>query len=144
MTPITLTSDENVRTWAAAKGIRVIADDGEGLSASVTNAVSEHGAPAWMVTHADLPFVTAESLGTVDSAAATFGHALAPSVDGGTNVIAGSGRFRFSYGPDSFHRHLSLVPAAAVITDPALSIEIDTEMHLRSVRNRPLPSSLRP
>ena len=96
-----------------------------------------------MVTHADLPFVTAGSLETVASAAVTFGHALVPSVDGGTNVIAGSGSFRFSYGPDSFHRHLSLVPTAAVITDPTLSIEIDTEMHLRSVQSRPLRSSLR-
>jgi 2-phospho-L-lactate guanylyltransferase (CobY/MobA/RfbA family) len=108
----------------------------------VTSAISEHALPDWLVTHADMPFVTAHALSSLADAASGSGHALAPGVDGGTNVIAGTGPFRFSYGPGSFHRHLSLVPAAVVISDPALAVEIDTEMHLRSVRNRPLPSSL--
>ncbi len=143
MSPIVLTSDAEVRTWATASGARVIADGGSGLSASVTNAISEHALPDWMVTHADMPLVTADALGNLAEAAWGSGHALAPSIDGGTNAIAGSGPFRFSYGPGSFHRHLAAVPAAAVISDPALAIEIDTEMHLRSVRNLPVPSSLR-
>jgi 2-phospho-L-lactate guanylyltransferase len=144
MSPIILTSDAEVRTWAAGSGVRVITDAGIGLSASVTNAISEHALPDWLVTHADMPFVTAHALSNLAEAASASGHALAPSVDGGTNAIAGTGPFRFSYGPASFHRHLSAAPAAAVISDPALAIEIDTEMHLRSVRNLPLPSSLRP
>jgi 2-phospho-L-lactate guanylyltransferase (CobY/MobA/RfbA family) len=143
MSPIILTSDAAVRTWAAGSGVRVVTDSGIGLSSSVTSAVSEHALPDWLVTHADMPFVTAHALSNLADAASGSGHAMAPGVDGGTNVIAGRGPFRFSYGPGSFHRHLSLAPAAVVISDPALAVEIDTEMHLRSVRNRPLPSSLR-
>lgn len=143
MEPIVLTSDEAVRTWAEGSGVRVVADAGIGLSASVANAVSEHAVPDWLVTHADMPFVTADALSNLAEAASGSGHALAPSVDGGTNAIAGTGPFRFSYGPGSFHRHLSAAPTAAVISDPALAVEIDTEMNLRSVRNLPLPSSLR-
>jgi 2-phospho-L-lactate guanylyltransferase len=143
MSPIVLTSDGTVRMWADRCGVRVMADSGGGLSASVTSAISEHALPDWLVTHADMPFVTADALSNLAEAASGSGHALAPSIDGGTNAIAGTGAFRFSYGPGSFHRHLSLAPAAAVISDPALAIEIDTEMHLRSVRNLRLPSSLR-
>lgn len=143
MSPIVLTSDKAVRTWATSSGVRAITDSGTGLSASVTNAVSEYALPDWLVTHADMPLVTADSLTDLADAASASGYALAPSVDGGTNVIAGTGPFRFSYGPGSFHRHLSLAPAGVVMSIPTLAVEIDTEMHLLSVRNLPLPSSLR-
>jgi 2-phospho-L-lactate guanylyltransferase len=142
MTPLVLTSDASVAAWAAAHRVRVAADSGGGLSASVTAAVAEHALPRWLVMHVDLPLVTSDALQNLASAADEYLHAIAPSVDGGTNVIAGSGAFRFAYGPASFHRHLSRVPEAAVVTDPALVIEIDTEMHLRSVRSRSLPPSL--
>jgi 2-phospho-L-lactate guanylyltransferase len=144
MTPTVVTSDALVKAWATGHGVGVVADLGDGLSACVTSAVSDHALSGWLVTHADLPFVTADALSSVSAAASAAGHALAPSVDGGTNVIAGSGPFRFSYGPGSFHRHLAMVPSAAVLTDPALAVEIDTEMHFVSIRNLPLPPSLRP
>ena len=143
MIPTVVTSDPVVSAWAAERGVSVAADHGGGLSACVTNAVVEHALPDWLVTHTDLPFVSADSLSSVATAASAAGYALAPSVDGGTNVIAGSGPFRFSYGPGSFHRHLSMVPTAAVLPDPALAVEIDTEMHLVSVRTLPIPPSLR-
>jgi 2-phospho-L-lactate guanylyltransferase len=142
MAPAILTSDGAVEAWAAEQGVRAVEDGGGGLSASVTSAIAEHGSGEWLVMHADLPLVNADALRRFAVAARARGHAIAPSVDGGTNVIAGTGPFRFSYGPASFHRHFSTMPGATVITDPALVIEIDTEMHLRSVRSRPLPPSL--
>lgn len=144
MTVLVLTADQDVTTWAGGHGLRVIKDAQEGLSAAVTAAVAEYALPHWLVMHADLPLVTAASLGDLSLDADERGYALAASVDGGTNVIAGTGPFRFAYGAGSFHRHLSLIPGAAVVTDPALAVEIDTEVHLAAFRSGTLLPSLGP
>jgi 2-phospho-L-lactate guanylyltransferase (CobY/MobA/RfbA family) len=143
MDPHVLTSDPGVTAWAAQNDVRVLIDAGGGLSAAVTSGVAEHAEHEWLVMHADLPLVTATALTQLADSASRHRFALAPSLDGGTNVIAGSGPFPFSYGPGSFHRHLASVPSAAVVSSPALSVEIDTEMHLRSLGSHRLPSSLR-
>jgi len=143
MKPLVLTSDPMVTEWACRVNVDVIPDWGGGLSQSVTTAVSELEESEWAVTHADLPLITSDALEDLGIAAASSGHAIAPSIDGGTNVIAGTGPFRFSYGPGSFHRHLASAPTAAVVSIPELAIEIDTEAHLAAMRNRLLPSSLR-
>jgi 2-phospho-L-lactate guanylyltransferase (CobY/MobA/RfbA family) len=123
-------------------GVAVVPDSGDGLSRAVEAAIAEHSLSDWAVVHADLPFVTSAALETFLTAADASGAALAPSVDGGTNVIAATGPFRFSYGAGSFHRHLARMQNAAVVSCPELAIEIDTEAHLNAVRSRPLPSSL--
>lgn len=143
MDPRVLTSDPAVTAWAAQNGVHVLIDAGGGLSAAVTSGIAEHAEREWMVMHGDLPLVTATALTRLADAASRHRFALAPSLDGGTNVIAGSGSFPFSYGPGSFHRHLASVPSAAVVSSPALAVEIDTETHLRSLGSHRLPSSLR-
>jgi 2-phospho-L-lactate guanylyltransferase len=143
MNPRVLTSDPAVTAWAAQCGVHVLIDAGGGLSAAVASGIAELTEGEWMVMHGDLPLVTATALTQLADAASRHRFALAPSLDGGTNVIAGSGPFPFSYGPGSFHRHLASVPSAAVVSSPALSVEIDTEMHLRSLGSHRLPSSIR-
>ena len=53
---------------------------------------------------------------------------LAPSRDGGTNLIAGTGHFAFAYGPGSFVRHIAAAAGAAplVLIRTGLAVELDT------------------
>ena len=128
---IVLTPDPAVGRWASEMGVRVVDDPGSGLDDACTATVASLTGP-WIVAHADLPLVTAESLTTVNSAL-DGQPVLAPSRDGGTNVVAGRGAFPFAYGPGSFSRHLSLVPDATVIVRPELAIDLDTEAEYRAL-----------
>ena len=68
-------------------------------------------------------------------AAADRGPALAPSYDGGTNVVAGTtSSFRFHYGPGSFRRHLAAAPTATVIVTPGLALDLDAPRDLERAR----------
>ncbi|MDJ0790306.1 MAG: NTP transferase domain-containing protein [Acidimicrobiia bacterium] len=128
---IVVTPDPGVGQWASDIGVRVAHDPGSGLDDACTATVASSTGP-WIVAHADLPLVTAQSLTTVNSALDSQ-PVLAPSRDGGTNVVAGRGAFPFAYGPGSFARHLSLVPDAAVIVRPELAIDLDTEAEYRAL-----------
>jgi 2-phospho-L-lactate guanylyltransferase (CobY/MobA/RfbA family) len=81
-----------------------------------------------MVVHADLPAATTEDLAAAVHALPPQGILLAPSHDGGTNLLAGDcDSFTFSYGPHSFHRHLT---AAArhphqVLVRAGLALDLD-------------------
>ena len=136
-----LTGDKEVASWCEDRKLEVTDDTGGGLSTSLSNAVDALERP-WLVCHADLPLVTGEALSDVSAAADNRGWAIAPSLDGGTNVIAGTGRFRFSFGPGSFHSHLASVPNAAVIVDARLAVEVDTPWHLGVLRGLGLVPSL--
>ncbi|MDQ3781759.1 MAG: NTP transferase domain-containing protein, partial [Actinomycetota bacterium] len=82
-TPVVVTGDDGVAEWAQAGGFAVVIEPpGGGLDGA---AAAVTGADSWAVVHADLPLVT-----VADLAAAWRGAApavLAPSVDGGTNLI---------------------------------------------------------
>lgn len=130
-----VTADRGVRRWARQCGFGVIAEPdgtGSGLdrAAGAAAAEADRRGLLWCVIHADLPLVTP------DDFAAVFGEArsrpvLAPSHDGGTNVIAGSGpSFPFAYGPGSFQRHLAAVPTASVLVRPRLALDLDTPRDL--------------
>jgi len=96
----------------------------------------------WAVIHADLPLVTVEDLAAFFGAMAG-GAAIAPSHDGGTNVIgAGLAEFRFQYGPGSFHRHLAAVPGARVVCRPNLALDLDTPRDLERAQLLGSPSDL--
>jgi 2-phospho-L-lactate guanylyltransferase len=136
-----LTGAKDVAAWSAGQGVPVVFDAGQGLSTSLSAVVATLDQP-WLVCHADLPLVTGKALASVASAADDRGWAIAPSLDGGTNVIAGTGRFRFSFGPGSFHSHLASVPNAAVIVDARLAVEVDTPWHLGVLRGLGLVPSL--
>ena len=122
---IVVSPEPVVLQWASDMGANVVQDPGNGLNDACTTTVGSLSEP-WIVAHADLPLVTAASLGLVASALDTR-PVLAPSRDGGTNVVAGRGPFAFAYGPGSFSRHLSVLPDAAVIVRPELAVDLDTE-----------------
>ena len=123
-----VTADDAVSAWATDNEVSVVVDPERGLNAAASVAVQKVSGP-WLFVHADLPAVTASSLGAVAELARR-STVLAPSMDGGTNLIAHNGPFPFSFGEGSFHRHLAAVPDATVVASAALSIEVDTPVHL--------------
>ncbi|MCZ7533485.1 MAG: NTP transferase domain-containing protein [Acidimicrobiia bacterium] len=134
---IVLTGDADVTAWAS-KRCAVASDDGGGLSIAVTNAVKRHARPDWLVLHADLPCIDGDHIRRFSETASADGvygggAAIAPSLDGGTNVIAGTGPFDFTYGPGSFHTNLAGMPHAKISTHRALSLEIDTPSHFAAL-----------
>lgn len=138
-----LTGNDEVASWCAEKGVQVVADNGEGLSESLTAVVTALDHP-WLVCHADLPLVSGEALAGVAEVADSRTWAIAPSLDGGTNVIAGEGHCEFRFGPGSFHAHLASMPTAGVIVRAELAIEVDTPAHLGALRWLGLAPSLVP
>jgi 2-phospho-L-lactate guanylyltransferase len=130
-----ITSDDGVAAWAKEHDLAVIREDpslGNGLDGAAL-AAARHAAQLhvpWVIVHADLPVAKAADLRGVFEAA-TAGPVIAPSYDGGTNLISGSEpRFAFSYGPGSFHRHLAQAPHATVIVAPRLALDLDTPQDL--------------
>lgn len=126
-----VTADPTVESLSGQMGVSVVADPGAGLDGAATAGVATAGEDAWIVVHADLPFVTAEALDEVAHIARR-SRVLVPSADGGTNVIGGRGRFPFSFGPGSFTHHLAACPDAVISSSRALSVDIDTALHLRA------------
>ena len=122
-------SDE-VRSWAATEGARVIWTPGLGLDGAVHAAVDQLGAEGTttvIVAHGDLPLAT--QLAWV---AATPGITIVPDRRrDGTNVIAlpTDLGFRFAYGPGSYARHLAearrLGQQIRVVNDPRLGWDVD-------------------
>ncbi len=138
--PAIVTGDAGVAAWAGANGIEVIPEPAPGLDAAasaVVAAAALSGRP-WLIVHADLPLLTEDDLARVMEIAGADRPALAPARDGGTNVLAGSGRFRFAYGPDSFHRHLRRAGSrAVVVTNVSLALDLDTLADLEAAAAHP-------
>ena len=136
-----VTSDAGVAEWAKANEFGVIMEDpdlGAGLDGAATTA-ARHAARLglrWAIVHADLPTATGGDLHHVFDAA-RHSPALVPSYDGGTNVIAGTGEFEFSFGTGSFARHMARAPDATVITAPRLVLDLDTPRDLGLARSWP-------
>jgi 2-phospho-L-lactate guanylyltransferase len=126
-----VTGDDGVASWADSLGVAVIPEPaGGGLDQAAGAAVAvarQHGR-AWMVVHADLPAVTVDDLTAAGSALPPNGVLLAPSHDGGTNLLAGDrDTFPFAYGRNSFRRHLAAaahVPHRVLIR-PGLALDLD-------------------
>lgn len=128
---VVVSSDPQVKHWASTVSAECWPDAGIGLSAAAAAATLSLDQLPWLVLHADLPLVDPAALGRV-AEASTSGTVLVPSHDGGTNVIASAGEFPFMYGRGSFHRHFAAAPDATIISDPRLSIDIDTPLQLSS------------
>jgi 2-phospho-L-lactate/phosphoenolpyruvate guanylyltransferase len=140
-----VTSAAEVRAWAAAGGYRCVDDPPGGNLDGAAATIAASGSP-WCVIHADLPLITAADLAPA-AARLTEGRAvLAPSRDGGTNLIGASEPMRFSYGPGSFARHLAATAAMRplVIISPGLAVEIDTYADLVGAARLPGGSWLIP
>jgi 2-phospho-L-lactate guanylyltransferase len=129
---VVVTSNDEVTASMGPLEVAAWADPGGGLTLAATHAVERVGDEPWIVAHGDLPLVSPKALRRVVQELDT-ATVLVPSSDGGTNVIASRGQFRFSYGVGSFHRHLASVPTALVLTDPRLAIDIDLPAHLGAV-----------
>jgi 2-phospho-L-lactate guanylyltransferase len=122
--------DAEVARWATDLGATVLWEPGRGLNGAVAAGVARLAATgaAWItVAHGDLP--RAEGLGTL---APFDGVTLVPDRrDDGTNVLrlpAGL-RFRFTYGPGSFHAHraeaMHLGVPVRVLRHPGLAYDVD-------------------
>ena len=136
-----VTADQGVAEWARGSELGIILEDpdlGIGLDGAAATAARHAGRLGlrWAIVHADLPVATSDDMRLVFDAAAA-GTAIVPSYDGGTNVIAGAGTYRFSFGRGSFARHLAAAPQAAVVVPPRLVLDLDTPRDLHLARSWP-------
>lgn len=131
-----VTSDPEVADWAEELGLEVIAEPpGGGLDGAAAAVVAEAGRRdlAWCVVHADLPLLAAADVAAVTQPAGPGRVILAPSRDGGTNLLAGAGPFRFAYGPGSFARHLAVARDRdrLIVVRVGTALDLDTPEDLR-------------
>jgi 2-phospho-L-lactate guanylyltransferase len=125
--------------WSEALRATVVPDPGSGLDAAAHAGIAAAAGEPWAVVHGDLPLITAPDLEGIATAVADGRIVLAPSRDGGTNLIAAAGPFAFAYGPASFSRHLgrAAVRAPRVVVRVGLAVELDTPTDLAAVRAHP-------
>ncbi len=130
LAPHVVCEDAGVAAWAEGHGASVIWAPGSGLNRVVrygVAALAEAGFERVMVVHADL----AEPQ-NLPALAERDGVVIVPDLAmEGTNVLlvpSGAG-FRFSYGPNSFARHLSeaerLGVEVHVVRDDGLGLDLD-------------------
>jgi 2-phospho-L-lactate guanylyltransferase len=107
------------------------------------DAAIRRGARAVVVLPSDLPLLTAGALDALlDCAASRCAGAIAPDTAGtGTNalLLKTRARFKFSYGPESYVRHLEEARKhgwdLAIVSHPQLALDIDLESDLVAWRN---------
>lgn len=121
-----VTGDAGVGEWAQALGHAVVWELPGGLDGAALALVQAAGIRPWMVLHADLPRLSPADLRAASAALDTHSAVVAPSSDGGTSLIGGSGPARFSFGAGSFQRHLASMPGAHVLVRPGLALDLDT------------------
>jgi 2-phospho-L-lactate guanylyltransferase len=122
--------DEEVATWAAARGATVLWEPGQGLNGAVRAGVGRLAASGarWVtIAHGDLP--RASGLGTLPP---FDGVTLVPDRrDDGTNVLRLPAQcdFCFAYGSGSFRAHRAEATriglAVRVVRDPHLAYDVD-------------------
>lgn len=136
--PVIVTSAPEVRDWAEAEGYAVAAEPpGEGLDGAAHAAVRHAAGRPWLIIHADLPCLTPEEAAAALGLLGSGRRVLAPSYDGGTSALGGRGPFRFSYGPASFHRHLTAGPPPAVLGSLGFALDIDRPADLEAAARHP-------
>lgn len=134
-----VSASADVMAWCTANAIDLIPDPGGGLDAAASAAIAHAGSDPWALVHGDLPLLSPADLEGVATRVASGTTVLAPSRDGGTNLIAGTGHFAFAYGPGSFVRHIAAAAGAAplVLIRTGLAVELDTPADLHAVRHHP-------
>ena len=119
---------------------------GEGLNEDLEAARASLVGVPLLVVHGDLPFLKADDIEALLSAASRHTVALAPDRSGaGTNALALSGgtEFKFQFGADSFHKHLrSAGPTGKIVRRTGLAFDIDTPEDLAEARKQGLPKHL--
>ena len=137
--PVLVAGDAEVADWALLHGLPSIPDRGEGLDRAAEDGVlwADMAASPWIVLHTDLPLLTAPELSAVERTREDRGWAIAPSADGGTTALAGSGPAVFAYGPGSFRRHLGRFPEAGIVIRAGLLHDVDSYSDLAAARRAP-------
>ena len=141
--PLVLAADRVVMEWACEKGWEGIRDRAPSLNAAAAGAVAEatRRKAGWMIVHADLPLLTTADLRGSMAAVGSGNWVLAPSSDGGTPLIGGSGdpHFGFAYGEGSFHRHLARLRRRSprVVFRPGLALDLDRPSDLAAALSHP-------
>ena len=141
--PLVLAADQVVMDWATERGWEGIRDRAPSLNAAAAGAVAEatRGGVGWMIVHADLPLLTAADLRDSLVAVGSGDWVLAPSSDGGTSLIGGSGdpHFKFAYGEGSFHRHLARLRRRSpkIVFRPGLALDLDRPSDLQAALSHP-------
>ena len=137
---VIVTGDAGVRRWAAKLGLDTIAEPDAGGLNEASAALRDHAIAngrTWLVLHADLPLISEGEMRAVLEPLHDGTAVVAPSHDGGTSALGGTGRLDFRYGVGSFHRHLRQVPTAAVVVRPGLAFDLDTVDDLDAVLRHP-------
>lgn len=141
--PVVVTADQGVARWAADHGaIPLFEPQSGGLNGAAATAVAEAvrlGLP-WMIVHADLPLADVEDLEAIIARLLEVEVVLAPSHDGGSNVVAGrTSSFPFAYGLDSFRRHLARVARLrhGIVVRSGLALDLDAPEDLETARRSP-------
>ncbi len=139
---VIVSSADDVRAWAAARGLTTLDDPG-GLDRAATSGVrwwADHGMGRVIVAHADLPRAPIGSLARFAAEADRPIVTLVPCHrDDGTPVLSLPARssFSFAYGPGSFRRHAAAGHAAGlavrVVRDPALGFDVDLPADLAAL-----------
>ena len=138
LTVAVVCDDHEVARWAAGLGATVISEPGRGLNGAVQFGLlrlREQGFGTVAVVASDLPL--ADDIGWVTKFP---GITLIPDRrEDGTNVISipPGASFRFSYGPQSFRRHLDesrrAGTALRVVHDSPLAWDVDVPDDLLAV-----------
>lgn len=131
---LALAADTEVASWAREQGWEAMVDSGGGLNgaAGAAAARATAGGRAWLIVHADLPLLQPGDVSAAVEVLENGGSPIAPSSDGGTSLIGGTGEFEFSYGPASFHRHLARLIKPRVVVRLALSLDLDDSSDYRA------------
>ena len=112
-----------------------VQDEGRGLNEELTFLRARFVDRNFLVVHADLPFLETGDLSNLLRAAEASGVAIAPDkFDLGTNALAmrAESSIPFKFGSDSFAKHRTAAPEAAIVKSRGLSHDIDTPDDLRA------------
>jgi len=143
------TADPTVARWGQELGLEVIAEPpGGGLNgaaAAAAVAAARRGL-AWCIVHADLPLLGPDDVAAVAGQVRDGRVVLAPSRNGGTNLLAGTHPLPFAYGPGSFGRHLAAARGRErrVVVTLGTALDVDTPEDLRAAAALPGGAWLRP
>jgi 2-phospho-L-lactate/phosphoenolpyruvate guanylyltransferase len=134
-TVLVVTPDSFVAAWARGLGFEVIAEPpGGGLNGAAAAAAAEavRREMPWCIVHADLPLLTPALVRAFTAALGPRTAVLAPSRQGGTNLLGAAAPLGFAYGPRSFGRHLaaarSLERRVMVTTGTALDLDTPEDL----------------
>lgn len=134
--PLVVTADDDIAAIARGYGAEVMSDRWEeGITRAVleaTTAMSDRGFDTAMIIPADVPLVLPSELRNLVQTHANCGITIVPSdSDQGTNAIIASPptAITFSYGPNSFVRHLNQVRQTGLRTQvihlSGLNLDVD-------------------